>query len=107
MEKGLDILRETAAIMGSSLDLKTSGLDTRTMVVKGWNITQSAVMNLQRRYADVKVEGGTLLITDRHLEFSDMVARLHAEGISLRSVYFKEPTLEDVFIRITGKELRE
>ena len=47
-----------------------------------------------------------VLITDRHLEFSDVVSRLHSEGISLRSAYFKEPTLEDVFIRITGKELR-
>jgi ABC-2 type transport system ATP-binding protein len=93
--------------LGTPLELKTSGLDVRTMVVKGWNISQNAVMNLQRRYADVKVEGGTLLITDTHLEFSDLVARLHSEGISLRSVYFKEPTLEDVFIRLTGKELRE
>ena len=41
------------------------------------------------------------------LEFSDVVSRMHSEGISLRSAYFKEPTLEDVFIRITGKELRE
>ena len=93
--------------LGSSLDLKTSGLDKHTMVIKGWNITQNAIMNLQRRYSDIKIEGGTILITDRHLEFSDVVSRLHTEGISLRSVYFKEPTLEDVFIRITGKELRE
>jgi hypothetical protein len=46
-----------------------------------------------------------MFITDRRLEFSDVVNHLHAEGISLRSAYFKEPTLEDVFIRNTGKEL--
>lgn len=93
--------------LGSSLDLKTSMLDKHTLVIKGWNITQNAIMNLQRRYSDMKIEGGTIFITDRHLEFSDVVSRLHSEGISLRSAYFKEPTLEDVFIRITGKELRE
>jgi ABC-2 type transport system ATP-binding protein len=93
--------------LGSALDLKTTMLDKHTLVIKGWNVTQNAIMNLQRRYSDIKIEGGTILITDRHLEFSDVVSRLHAEGISLRSAYFKEPTLEDVFIRITGKELRE
>ena len=76
-------------------------------MVNGWNITQNAVIALQRRYADVKVEGGTILITDAHLDFSDLVSRLHYEGISPRAVFFQEPTLEDVFIRATGKELRE
>ena len=93
--------------LGSPLDLKTSGLDKHTLVIKGWNITQNAIMNLQHRYSDIKIEGGTIYITDRHLELSDVAGRMRAEGISLRSVYFKEPTLEDVFIRITGKELRE
>jgi ABC-2 type transport system ATP-binding protein len=93
--------------LGSGLDLKTSMLDRHTLVIKGWNITQNAVMNLQRRYSDIKIEGGTILITDRHLDFNDVVNRLCDEGISLRSVYFKEPTLEDVFICLTGKELRE
>jgi ABC-2 type transport system ATP-binding protein len=93
--------------VGSPLDFKTGMLDKHTLVVKGWNITQSAMMDIKRRYADVRVEGGTIYITDSRIEFADVVNRLQNAGISLRSAYFKEPTLEDVFTRITGKELGE
>jgi ABC-2 type transport system ATP-binding protein len=92
---------------GSDIDLKATMIDKHTLVVKGWNITQKAIMNLNRRYSEIKIEGGTIYITDRRLEFGDAISYLHAEGISLRSAYFKEPSLEDVFIRLTGKELRE
>ena len=94
------------AAMGSGKDLKSRMLDRHTVQVRGWNITQNAVMEIQRRFAEVNVEGGTLTISDRHLDLHDIVNRLHELGVSIRSAGFKEPTLEDVFIRLTGKELR-
>ncbi|GAI88620.1 unnamed protein product, partial [marine sediment metagenome] len=36
-----------------------------------------------------------------------IVDRLHSSGATVRSAYIKEPTLDDVFLHITGKELRE
>jgi ABC-2 type transport system ATP-binding protein len=92
---------------GSPFDLKTSTLDKHTLVARGWNITQSAVTDIRRRYSDVQVDGGTIYITDSRIDFADAVNRLQNAGISLRSVYFTEPTLEDVFARITGKEMGE
>ncbi|MCL2679388.1 MAG: ABC transporter ATP-binding protein [Dehalococcoidia bacterium] len=93
--------------LGTPAELKTSGLDVRTIVVKGWNITQNAILHLQDHYQDVKIEGGTILITDKDLDFNILVSQLQTYGVSPRAVYFREPTLEDVFIRTTGKELRE
>jgi ABC-2 type transport system ATP-binding protein len=92
--------------LGSAIELKTTMLDTHTLIVKAWNINQNAIMEMQRRYAEVTTDGGTVYVTDKRLDLADVVARLHAAGVSIRGAYFKEPTLEDVFIRLTGKELR-
>jgi ABC-2 type transport system ATP-binding protein len=92
--------------LGSGKELKGGMIDQHTLVVKGWNITQNAVMEMQHRYPQVTAEGGTLFITDRRLDLREIVDRLHGLGVSIRSVAYKEPTLEDVFLRLTGKELR-
>ncbi|GAI26710.1 unnamed protein product [marine sediment metagenome] len=50
---------------------------------------------------------GTMIITDKQLDFKEIVDRLHSSGAVVRSAYIKEPTLDDVFLHITGKKLRE
>jgi ABC-2 type transport system ATP-binding protein len=92
--------------MGSATELKTRLLDTHTLVVKGWNLTLNVVAAMKRRYSSVNMEGGTLYISDRYLDFHDIMEQLHREGANVRAAYFKEPSLEDVFIKLTGKELR-
>ena len=37
----------------------------------------------------------------------EVLARLHDRGITVRSVEVKEPNLENVFLQLTGKELRD
>jgi ABC-2 type transport system ATP-binding protein len=92
--------------LGSPFELKTRLVDSHTMIIKGWNLTQNVLMELQRRYSNIKVDGGTIQITDRYLDYHDVIERLYREGASVRAAYFQEPSLEDVFIRLTGKELR-
>ena len=103
--KGEKTILLATRCVDSAAELKIGVLDRHTLVVKGWNITQSAVLGIQQRYQDVKIEGGTILISGRNLDFNEVVGRLHDEGVSLRSAYFREPTLGDVFSRLTGKEL--
>jgi ABC-2 type transport system ATP-binding protein len=91
---------------GSPMELKTSMLDRHTLIVKAWNISQNAINELRRFFSEVSTDGGTIYITDNRLDLTDIVNRLHELGVSVRGAYFKEPTLEDVFIRLTGKELR-
>jgi len=92
--------------LGSATELKTRLLDVHTIVVKGWNLTHNVIAALQQRYKSVTLEGGTLSISDRHLDFHSVVEQLRLEGANVRAAYFKEPTLEDVFLKVTGKELR-
>jgi len=93
--------------LGSSRELKTSLLEKHTMVIYAWNLTQRVISEMRGRYARVEVSDGTMTVTDKKLDFKEIIDLLHASGAVVRSAYIKEPTLDDVFLHITGKELRE
>jgi ABC-2 type transport system ATP-binding protein len=93
--------------LGTSGELKTSILGTHTMIIYAWNLTQKVISEMRSKYAEVKVSDGTMMITDKQLDFREVVDQLHSSGAVVRSAYVKEPTLDDVFLKITGKELRE
>jgi ABC-2 type transport system ATP-binding protein len=110
-----DFLADRIAIMdegkivalGTSRELKANMQKKNTMVVSARNLTPKVVGEMRSRYAEVSLSGDTLLITDKYLDFREIVDRLHSAGIIVRSAHIKEPTLEDVFLSLTGKELRE
>jgi ABC-2 type transport system ATP-binding protein len=93
--------------LGTSRELKTRMSEKKTMIISARNLTPKVVREMQSRYAEVSVSGDTMLITDSRLNFKVIVDRLHSGGAKVRSAYIKEPTLEDIFIHLTGKELRE
>ena len=93
--------------LGTSTELKTSMLEKHTMIIYAWNLTQKVIGEMRSRYAEVVVTDGTITVTDKQLDFKEIVDRLHSSGAVVRSAYIKEPTLDDVFLHITGKELRE
>jgi len=93
--------------LGTSSELKTSILGKHTMIIYAWNLTQKVINEMRSKYAEVKVTDGTMEISEKQLDFKEVVDRLHSFGAVVRSAYVKEPTLDDVFLHITGKELRE
>jgi ABC-2 type transport system ATP-binding protein len=93
--------------LGTSHELKNSLLEKQTMVVQAQEITPQAIEKLRSKYAEVEAAGDTLKISDKQLGFQEIVSLLHEAGVAVRSAYIKEPTLDDVFLQITGKELRE
>ncbi len=93
--------------LGTSSELKTSMLEKHTMIIYAWNLTQKVINEMRSKYAEVKVTNGTMMITDKQLDFKEIVDHLHSSGAIVRSAYIKEPTLDDVFLHVTGKELRE
>jgi ABC-2 type transport system ATP-binding protein len=110
-----DFLADRIAIMdegkivalGTSRELKANMPQKNTMIVSAPNLTPKVVDEMRNRYAEVSLSGDTMLITDKYLDFREIVDRLHSAGIIIRSTHIKEPTLEDVFLNLTGKELRE
>jgi ABC-2 type transport system ATP-binding protein len=93
--------------LGTSHKLRTSTLEKITMIVSARNITQKVIGEMRSKYAEVSVTDDTLQVTDRQVDFKEIVDLLQSSGVTIRSAYIKEPTLEDVFLHITGKELRE
>jgi len=77
------------------------------MIIYAWNLTQKVINEMRGKYDEVRVSDGTMMISDKQLDFKEVVDHLHSSGAVIRSAYIKEPTLDDVFLRITGKELRE
>jgi len=94
-------------VLGTSTELKISMLKKHTMIIYAWNLTQKVINEMRSQYAEVEVTNGTMIITDKQLDFREIIDRLHLSGAIVRSAYIKEPTLDDVFLHITGKELRE
>jgi ABC-2 type transport system ATP-binding protein len=93
--------------LGTAHELKNNLLEKQTMVVQAPEFTGAAVEKLRARYAEVETTGNTVIISDKQLGFQEIVGLLHESGVAVRSAYIKEPTLDDVFLQITGKELRE
>jgi len=93
--------------LGTSHELKNSLLEMQTMLIQAQDITEAAIEKIRAKYAEVEATGDTLKISDKQLGFQEIVDLLHEAGVAVRSAYMKEPTLEDVFLQITGKELRE
>ena len=93
--------------LGTSTELKISVLEKHTMIVYAWNLTQKVINEMQGRYEEVEVINGTMMISDKQLDFKEIVDLLHSYGAIVRSAYIQEPTLDDVFLHMTGKELRE
>jgi len=93
--------------LGTAHELKNSLLDKQTMVIQAQDITEAAVEKMRAKYAEVEATGDTLVVSHKQLGFQEIVGLLHDAGVAVRSAYMKEPTLDDVFLQITGKELRE
>ncbi len=92
---------------GTPRELKANFLKTRSMLVLAENITPKIMQGLKGKYFQVEEVEGKLRISDEKLDFRELTNYLHSNGAVVRSAALEEPTLEDVFIQLTGKELRE
>jgi len=77
--------------------LKEKYSKKKSILVQGKNIE-----NVKDKY---KIENNRIIINEGNIK--DIVEHLSKEGITIKSIRIEEPTLEEVFIEITGKELRE
>jgi ABC-2 type transport system ATP-binding protein len=93
--------------LGTPQELKTNTFGMRNMVVSTEHLTAEVIADLHNKYSRVAVTKGQLKISHKDLDFRQIVDYLHSRGVVLHSAALEQPTLEDVFIQITGKELRD
>jgi len=95
------------AALGTPQELKDSISDMQVMVVKAKNLTPDAIEGLKEIYPEVKTTEEGIEIRAKELNFYEIVDYLRPRGIAIQSTSLKQPTLDDVFLHLTGKGLRE
>jgi ABC-2 type transport system ATP-binding protein len=93
--------------LGTSAQLKRSYSETRTMIVSAGNVTSAVLDGLRAKYLMVEEGDEELKVSDKDLDFKEITDYLHSQGVTVYSAALEQPTLEDVFLDITGKALRE
>jgi len=95
------------AALGTSQELKDSISNIQVMVVKAKNLTPDVIGGLKHIYPEVETTEDGIEIRARELSFYEIVDYLRPRGVAIHSASLKQPTLDDVFLHLTGKELRE
>ena len=109
-----DALADRAAIINGgsivALDtpkgLKDSLVGTQTMEITCTGITEAGLDGLRSIYPVVKASGDTILIQGTSISFDGIVDHLRANGVKIEWLTMRKPTLDDVFLGITGEEVR-
>jgi ABC-2 type transport system ATP-binding protein len=93
--------------LGTSEELKANFLKTRSMIISAGNLTSEVIEDLRSKYSRVEKVNGGFRISHKDLNFKEIVDYLHSRGVTIYSAGIEQPTLEDVFIQIAGKRLRD
>jgi ABC-2 type transport system ATP-binding protein len=95
------------AALGTPQELKDSISDMQVMVVRAKNLPPDVIEGLKEIYPEVKATENGIEIRAKELGFYEIVDYLRPRGVAIQSTSLKQPTLDDVFLHLTGKELRE
>ncbi len=93
--------------LGTSEELKSRATEKQTMIILAENLNPGVIESLRSKYPVVEQRNEEVLISAKNLNFKEITDYLYSQDITIHSATLKQPTLEDVFIQITGKELRE
>ena len=93
--------------LGTPDELKASVSGARVTVVETTGLTDEALSALRDRYPQVRrIEGG-VEIEAANVSLYDLEDCLRPLGVVIQSTYRRQVTLDDVFLELTGKQLRE
>ena len=93
--------------LGTAEELKAQILDRSVTVVEADNIPDEAIEELRKVYPEVKAIEGGVEIEAEEVSLYEIEDVLRPRGVVVRSTYQRQVTLDDVFLHLTGKQLRE
>lgn len=88
-------------------ELKRSISDKQIIVISAKNLTPEILEELRSRYPEVEQRDEELLISAKELNLKEITDYLSSQDAVIYSATLKQPTLDDVFFHLTGKEIRE
>lgn len=95
------------AVQGTSQELKDGISERNVMRVEAEGLSADVVEGLREIYPEVEVVEGGVEIRAEELDLYAIQDFLRPRGVTVRSMYLKQATLDDVFLHYTGRELRE
>lgn len=99
--------RGTLVALGTAQQLKTDLVESRTLTIVAASIQPEVVKKLQERYSQVTQQGKTFRVSSAELDLKEVVDYLYSLDVTISSISFEQPSLEDVFLHVTGKGLRD
>jgi ABC-2 type transport system ATP-binding protein len=92
--------------LGTPHELKDGVSGTRVMVIRAKNLTADVVEELRKRYAEVTETADGVEIRADEVDLYALDDILRPAGVVVESAHVKETTLDEVFLELTGRELR-
>ena len=74
------------------------------MMIKASGITDQIINTLKEKYLDVRKSDNEIIIQAKDLDFESIVDLLRDEGAKIKWLSMKEPSLDDVFLKLTEEE---
>ncbi len=93
--------------LGTPSELKDSISGAPVTVVEAKNLTEESIAALSRKYPTLRRTESGVEIEAEEVALYDIEDSLRPMGITIDSIFRKQVTLDDVFIHLTGKQLRE
>jgi len=105
----MDLGKEVA--YGNKNYIKSMVGDKNRVILKLENYTGETLLNIRSLEGVVECEEEgriiKLLIREKKFELNSLLKILENENIEIKGINFEEPTLEEVFLALTGKKLRD
>jgi len=107
-----DSLSDTIAIMdkgniiemGSSSELKKKYTNKQILKISGENITNEIIEIIGKKGFEASITQNGVEIKAQKLDFYSIIDILRQKNVIINGVQMKEPSLDDVFLCLTGKE---
>lgn len=91
---------------GTPRELKDSLAGPKVTVVETRNLTDEALVALRSKYSEVREVDGGVEIEAEEVDLYDVQDLLRPMGVAIDSTYKRHVTLDDVFLELTGRQLR-
>lgn len=93
--------------LGTPTELKDGISGGQVTVVEADKLTDEAIDALREKYREVRAVDDGVEIDGEEVSLYDIEDLLRPKGVAIKSMYKKQITLDDVFLHLTGKQLRE
>ncbi len=90
--------------IGTSSELKKRYTSNQTLKISAENITKEIFDILNKQGMEVNITSSGVEIKSKELDFYYIIDLLRQKNVKIREIQMPEPTLEDVFLHLTGKE---